>query len=65
MDTSQGNMYVGYSAEQEPEVNLHLQALFINKLTCWREGTPLKNLTVHSIASVHKIYSANSGFVTG
>ena len=35
------------------------------KLACLAESTPLKNLIVHSIAIIHKIYSANSCFVTG
>ena len=37
-----------------------------NKLTCQPKSAPLKNLTVHSIVIIiHKIYNANSGFVTG
>ena len=36
----------------------------LEKLTCRTESTPLKNLTVHSIVIVNKIYSANPGFVT-
>ena len=36
-----------------------------NKLTCRAESALLKNLTLHSVVIIHKIYSVNSGFVTG
>ena len=41
---------------------------FVNilyKLTCQPKNALLKNLTVHSIVIILKIYNVNSGFVTG
>ena len=36
-----------------------------NKLTCQPISAPLKNLTIHSVVIILKIYNANSGLVRG
>ena len=47
----------------EGKVRRHTVIYILKQADCRRESAPLKNLTVHSIVIIHKIYGANSSFI--